>query len=205
MRFRLIPRDEGFYPLFEQQAARAAETAVQLELLMRSLPVVPDQVDSIVAAERAGDEVMRTVRSRLETSIVTPFDREDIQELANSLDDVLDEMRAAASIAQSHKVTAHLSGVTDLVGLLRQIAEANVALIGKLRTLKKLSDDIDLIDHLEREADATYRRIVTELFNGRHEAIEILKWKDVIEAIERAINAVQDASHVVQAIAVKHA
>ena len=148
---------------------------------------------------------MRTVRSRLETSIVTPFDREDIQELANSLDDVLDEMRAAASIAQSHKVTAHLSGVTDLVGLLRQIAEANVALIGKLRTLKKLSDDIDLIDHLEREADATYRRIVTELFNGRHEAIEILKWKDVIEAIERAINAVQDASHVVQAIAVKHA
>jgi predicted phosphate transport protein (TIGR00153 family) len=205
MRFRLIPRDEGFYPLFEQQAARAAETAVQLELLMRSLPVVPDQVDSIVAAERAGDEVMRTVRSRLETSIVTPFDREDIQELANSLDDVLDEMRAAASIAQSHKVTAHLSGVTDLVGLLRQIAEANVALIGKLRTLKKLSDDIDVIDHLEREADATYRRIVTELFNGRHEAIEILKWKDVIEAIERAINAVQDASHVVQAIAVKHA
>lgn len=205
MRFRLIPRDEGFYPLFEQQAARAAETAVELELLMRSLPVVPDHVDSIIAAERAGDEVMRTVRSRLETSIVTPFDREDIQALANSLDDVLDEMRAAASIAQSHKVTAHLSGVTDLVGLLRQIAEANVTLIGKLRTLKKLSDDIDVIDRLEREADATYRRIITELFNGRHEAIEILKWKDVVEAIERAINAVQDATHVVQAIAVKHA
>ena len=82
MRFRLIPRDNGFYPLFERQAATAVDTAVQLEKLMASLPVVSDRVDTIVAAERAGDEVMRLVRTRLETSIVTPFDREDIQSLA---------------------------------------------------------------------------------------------------------------------------
>ncbi len=205
MRFRLIPRDEGFYPLFDQQAAHAAATALQLEKLMRSLPVLPDRVDTIVAAERAGDEVMRSVRLRLETSIVTPFDREDIQSLANHLDDVLDEMRAAADLAQVHKVTSSLPGVGDLVGLLCRIADANVELIAKLPTLKKLSDDIDRIDMLEREADGVYRRIMAELFNGDHDALEILKWKDVVEAIERAINAVQDASDVVEAIAVKHA
>ena len=98
VRFRLIPRDNGFYPLFEQQASTVVDTATQLEKLMASLPIVADRVDTIVAAERAGDEVMRSVRSRLETSIVTPFDREDIQFLANSLDDVLDEMRAAADL-----------------------------------------------------------------------------------------------------------
>lgn len=205
MRFRLIPRDEGFYPLFAQQAAHAATTAVQLEKLMNSLPVPPDRVDTIVAAERAGDEVMRTVRDRLETSIVTPFDREDIQSLANHLDDVLDEMRAAADLALVHKVATALPGVGDLVSLLRQIAEANVELIAKLPTLKKLGDDIDRIDTLEREADGVFRRVMGELFNGNHEALEILKWKDVVEAIERAINAVQDASDVVEAIAVKHA
>jgi len=205
VRFRLIPRDEGFYPLFEQQAAHAASTAVQLEKLMKSLPVLEDRVDSIVAAERAGDAVMRQVRSRLETSIVTPFDREDIQNLANHLDDVLDEMRAAADLAQVHQVSTPLPGVSDLVALLRQIAEVNVELIGKLPTLKQLNDVIDRIDTLEREADAVFRRVMGELFNGAHAPLDILKWKDVIEAIERAINAVQDASGVVESIAVKHA
>jgi predicted phosphate transport protein (TIGR00153 family) len=205
MRFRLIPRDEGFYPLFEQQASHAADTAKQLEKLMTSLPVLPDRVDTIVAAERAGDQVMRLVRQRLQTSIVTPFDPEDIQMLANSLDDVLDEMRAAADIALNHGITTALPGVADLVALLRMIAEANVVLIGRLPTLKNLSDQIDEIDRLENDADAAYRRIIAELFNGTHKALEILKWKDVVEAIERAINAVQDASDVVQSIAVKHA
>jgi predicted phosphate transport protein (TIGR00153 family) len=205
MRFRLIPRDEGFYPLFERQAATAAETAVQLEKLMNSLPVVAERVQTIIAAERAGDEVMRAVRSRLETSIVTPFDREDIQYLANSLDDVLDEMRAAADSALQHHLGTELPGVAEQLALLRRIADTNVKLVGKLRTLDDLTGDLDEIDRLESEADAMFRRIMAELFNGTHEALEILKWKDVVEALERAINAVEDASDVIQSIAVKHA
>ena len=205
MRFRLIPRDNGFYPLFEKQAATAVDTAVQLQKLMASLPIVSDRVDTIVADERAGDEVMRLVRSRLETSIVTPFDREDIQSLANSLDDVLDEMRAAADLAHLHHLSSPLAGVGDLVALLRKIVEANNRLVGKLSTLNDVRVDIDEIDNLESQADATYRRIIAELFGGTHDALDILKWKDIVEAVERAINAVEDASDVIQAIAVKHA
>lgn len=205
MRFRLIPRDNGFYPLFEQQAATAVDTAIQLEKLMASLPVVSGRVDTIVAAERAGDQVMRLVRKRLETTIVTPFDREDIQSLANSLDDVLDEMRAAADLAHLHHLSTPLAGINDLVTLLRQIVEANNRLVGKLATLNDVVGDIDEIDSLESQADATYRRIMAELFGGTHDALDILKWKDVVEAIERAINAVEDASDVIQSIAVKHA
>jgi len=205
MRFRLIPRDEGFYPLFEQQAATAAETAVQLEKLMTSLPVVAERVQTIIAAERAGDEVMRAVRSRLETVIVTPFDREDIQSLANSLDDVLDEMRAAADSALQHHLADELPGVTEQVRLLRRIAEANVALVGRLRTLDEITVHLDEINRLETEADSLFRRIMAELFGGNHDALEILKWKDVVEAVERAINAVEEASVVIESIAVKHA
>ena len=103
MRFRLIPRDNGFYPLFEQQASTAVDTAIQLEKPMASLP-----------------------------SIVTPFDREDTQFLANSLDDVLDEMRVAADLAHLHQLSSPLAGVTELVALLRKIVEANKTLVGKL-------------------------------------------------------------------------
>ncbi len=205
MRFRLIPRDEGFYPLFDQQATLAADAAKQLEKLVSTLPIVAERVETIVAAERAGDEVMRSVRSRLETSIVTPFDREDIQALANSLDDVLDETRAAADLALLHHVISVLPGFSDQVTLLRRIADANVTLVSKLRTLTELPGLLDEIDRLESEADATYRQIMAGLFNGRHEALEILKWKDIVEAVERAINAVETASDVIQSIAVKHA
>ena len=205
MRFRLIPRDEGFYPLFDQQAANAAATAAQLEELMTSLPVVAERVQTIIDAERAGDEVMRAVRSRLDTVIVTPFDREDIQSLANSLDDVLDEMRAAADLALQHHLADELPGVTEQVRLLRRIAEANVALVGRLRTLDEITVHLDEIDRLETEADSLFRRIMAELFDGNHDALEILKWKDVVEAVERAINAVEEASVVIESIAVKHA
>jgi predicted phosphate transport protein (TIGR00153 family) len=205
MRFRLIPRDEGFYPLFEQQAANAVDAAEQLEQLMTSLPVVAERVQTIIAAERAGDEVMRSVRSRLNTVIVTPFDREDIQSLANSLDDVLDEMRAAADSALQHHLAAELAGVTEQVRLLRRIAEANVALVGRLRTFDDIAVHLDEIYRLETEADSLFRRIMAGLFDGNHEALEILKWKDVVEALERAINAVEEASVVIESIAVKHA
>ena len=205
MRFRLIPRDNGFYPLFEKQAETAVDTAIQLQKLMASLPIMSDRVDTIVAAERAGDEVMRMVRNRLDKSVVTPFDREDIQTLANSLDDVLDEMRAAADFAHLHQLSSPLEGVDDLVALLRKIVEANRTLVGKLSTLHDIYGDLDEIGSLESTADATYRRIMAELFSGRYEALDILKWKDVVEAVERAINAVEDASDVIQAIAVKHA
>ncbi|MFT3852420.1 MAG: DUF47 family protein [Ilumatobacteraceae bacterium] len=205
MRFRLIPRDEGFYPLFEKQAENAAETAIQLEKLMTSLPVVAERVQTIIAAERAGDDVMRAVRSRLETSIVTPFDREDIQYLANSLDDVLDEMRAAADSALQHHLAEELPGVIEQVGLLRRIADANVALVARLRTLDDITVHLDEIDRLETEADSLFRRIMASLFDGNHDALEILKWKDVVEAVERAINAVEEASVVIESIAIKHA
>jgi uncharacterized protein Yka (UPF0111/DUF47 family) len=98
-----------------------------------------------------------------------------------------------------------LAGVGELVALLRKIVEANKTLVGKLSTLNDLHGDIDEIDSIESQADATYRRIMAELFSGNHAALDILKWKDIVEAVERAINAVEDASDVIQAIAVKHA
>ncbi len=205
MRFRLIPRDESFYPLFEQQAQIAADTAIALERLMTSLPISADAAGAIVAAEKQADAVLRDVRSKLEHAIVTPFDREDIQALSNALDDVVDEMRAAADSALQHNIHTALPGIDDLVRILSQITERNVALVKGLRTMKNLAPLFDEIERLESEADGVYRTVMAELFSGRHDALDILRWKDVVEAIESAIDAVEDASDEAQSIAVKHA
>lgn len=205
MRFRLIPRDESFYPLFDRQAHIAHDTAVVLQQLMGTLPVSADRAEAVVAAEKEADAVLRQVRQRLETTIVTPFDREDIQALANSLDDVVDAMRAAADSAFQHNIGTHLTGIDDLLRILVDITERNVSLVHGLRTLKGLTPIIDEIERLESEADGVYRRVTAELFSGRHDALDILRWKDVVESIETAIDAVEDASDDVQSIAVKHA
>ncbi|CAN5511104.1 DUF47 family protein [soil metagenome] len=205
MRFRLIPRDEGFYPLFDRMATLAADAAVTLQTLMTKLPVSADAAGSVVAAEKEGDGVLREIRTRLETAIVTPFDREDIQSLGNALDDVLDEMRATADSVFQHNVSTPLPGIDDLLRILADATSRNVALIAGLRTMRNLGPIIDEIERLESEADGVYRTVMAELFSGRHDALDILRWKDVVESIESAIDAVEDASDEVQSIAVKHA
>ena len=205
MRFRLIPRDESFYPLFDQQAQIAADTAVVLRTLMTSLPIDAEHAQAVVDAEKQADGVLRQVRQRLETSIVTPFDREDIQALANALDDVVDEMRAAADSALQHNIGTALTGVDDLLRILGEITAKNVTLVKGLRSMRDLNPLIDEIERLESEADGVFRTVMAELFSGRHDALDILRWKDVVEAIESAIDAVEDASDEVQSIAVKHA
>ena len=205
MRFRLIPRDESFYPLFDQLAKIAADTAVALSQAMRSLPVSSDASGAVVAAEKQADGVLREIRSQLEHAIVTPFDREDIQSLSNALDDVVDEMRAAADSAFQHNLRTPLPGISELLRILVEATSKNVALIAGLRTLRNLGPLIDEIERLESEADGVYRTVMAELFSGRHDALDILRWKDVVEAIESAIDAVEDASDEVQSIAVKHA
>ena len=205
MRFRLIPRDESFYPLFDKQATIAATTAEELERLVLELPVSAERAESVVTAEKRADAVLRDVRAALDTVIVTPFDREDIQALANSLDDVIDEMRAAADTALQHRITTPLPGTGDLLRILREITAKNVQLVHGLRTLRNLTPLVDEIERLESEADSVFRKVMAQLFSGEYDALEILRWKDVVEAIESAIDAVEDASDVVQSIAVKHA
>jgi predicted phosphate transport protein (TIGR00153 family) len=205
MRFRLIPRDESFYPMFDRQAKIAADTAVVLQSLITSLPISAEQVSTVVAAEKEADGVLRDIRKNLEQSIVTPFDREDIQSLSNALDDVLDQMRAAADSAFQHNIGTPLPGIEQLLALLVDITDKQVTLVRGLRTLRDLTPTIDEIERIESEADGQYRRVMAELFSGRHDALDILRWKDVVEAIEAAIDAVEDASDEVQSIAVKHA
>jgi predicted phosphate transport protein (TIGR00153 family) len=204
VRFRLVPRDESFFPLFDDAAHNVAECARRLRDLLVDLPNVADKRELVAECERRGDELTRSILRRLNSSFVTPFDREDIHALTEQLDDVVDEMQAAADLLALHRVTNILPEMHEMADVLVRAGEANVALISKLPKLKNLDDDLEAIDQLESEADHIYRKSVARLFSGEYDAFDVLKLKDVIEAIEESVNAIENISDIVESIALKH-
>ena len=215
MRFRLVPSDEGFYPLFNEASENVAECARRFRDLLAHFAgdATPDlgsrdvekMVNLVADCERRGDALTRTILRRLNASFVTPFDREDIHALTEELDDVVDEMQAAAELLVLHQVEKPLREVHELVDILVQAADANVALIAKLPQLRGLESELETIGKLESEADRIYRRSVAHLFSGEFKAFAVLKWKDVVEAIEGAVNAIENISDIVESIVLKHA
>ncbi|HZR14288.1 MAG TPA: DUF47 family protein [Acidimicrobiia bacterium] len=205
MRFRLVPRDEGFYLLFNEAAENLAEAARLLRDLLDDPANAEVTVAAINACERRGDELTRTVLRRLNASFVTPFDREDIHALTEEIDDVVDDIHAAADLLVLHGVDEALPEMRDIARILVRAAEANVQLIGKLPSLRNMDGDLEEIDRLESEADHVYRRSVARLFSGEYKAFAVLKWKDVVEALEGSVNAVENISDIVESIVLKHA
>lgn len=209
MRFRLIPRDEGFYPLFDEAAENVAECARRLRDLLDDFSGIEEshelQVRRVGECESHGDEITRSILRRLNSSFVTPFDREDIHALTEELDDVVDEMQAAADLLVLHNVAKPLPEVKELTDILVEAAETNVALIRKLPKLRGLDDELEAIDRLESAADRAYHRCVAQLFSGEYKAFNVLKWKDIVEAIEASVNAIENISDIVESIALKHA
>ena len=205
MRFRLVPTDEKFFELFRLSASNVARCARALQALLADLQDLPANIDVVMACERDGDELTRTILRRLNSTFVTPFDREDIHALAEELDDEVDDMWAVADLLNVMHLDHVLPELKEQADLLVQMADATVSLMGKLERMDGVRADLDRIDGLESEGDAIYRRALAHLFSGEFKALEVLKWKDIVEAMEAALNTVEDISDVVESIVLKHA
>jgi predicted phosphate transport protein (TIGR00153 family) len=204
VRFRLVPRDDGFFPLFNQAAANLAEGAQLLRDLLDDFEDVHAKHSRIQECEHQGDKVTETILRRLDQSFVAPFDREDIHALAEQMDDVVDDIQAVSELLLLHDVDEPLDEVRELGDVLVKAADANVALIGKLSKLRGIEPELQAVDQLESEADRIYRRSVARLFSGDFNAFDVLRWKDIVEAIEESINGLEKISDVVESIALKH-
>lgn len=203
MRLRLIPRDQSFFDLFEQLAAKVAEGAEGLLDLLENYSDRERKTARIVDIEHEGDEVTHDVMRRLDTTFVTPFDREDVHRLTSSLDDVLDHIEAAADYLQLHKIEEPLPQMISLADTLARAARHTAAEIVNLRSMKGMERYWVEINRLENEGDRSYRRTIAELFSGQYQAIEVLKWKGVIEEIEQGIDRLEDVANTVESIVLK--
>jgi predicted phosphate transport protein (TIGR00153 family) len=204
MRFRLLPTDDTFFALFDDSAANVAECARRLREVL-SEPTRAEAHEKVTACERRGDELVHTILSRLNSTFVTPFDREDIHALAEELDDVVDDMLEVSHRIQLTGVTGSLPELKEQADLVVTCAEETQKLISRLETMRDVQPHLDAVDRLESEGDAVHRRILARLFSGEFDALDVLRWKDVIESMERAMNTLEDISDIVESIVLKHA
>ena len=203
MRFRLLPTDDRFFALFNDAAANMAECA---RLLRELLDGADGGLDAVVACERRGDELIREILTRLHTSFVTPFDREDLHGLAEELDDVVDDvMEVGYRLHLGNRDVARMPELKLQADILVLMAEETVALVDRLGSMKGTQPYLDAIDRLESEGDRVYRQALSRLYSGELKAAETLYWKDVVDAMEAALDALEDASDVVEGIVLKHA
>jgi predicted phosphate transport protein (TIGR00153 family) len=204
VRFRLVPSDDAFFDLFNDSAANVAECARRLRDMLTD-PTNPEAHDQVAECEHRGDELVRTIVSRLNSTFVTPFDREDIHALAEELDDVVDDLLEVSHRMQISGITTALPELKEQADLVVQCADETQQLMARLESMRGVQPHLEAIDRLESEGDAVYRRILARLFGGEFEALEVLRWKDVIESMEAALNTLEDISNVVESIVLKHA
>jgi predicted phosphate transport protein (TIGR00153 family) len=203
VRFRLIPTDDAFFPLFNDSAANVADCARRLRDLLAD-PTNAALHEKVAACEHKGDDIVHTILQRLNTTFVTPFDREDIHALAEELDDVVDDLLEVSHRMQITGITTALPELKEQADLVVQCADEVQQLMARLESMKGVQPHLDAIDRLESEGDAVHR-ILARLFGGEFDALEVLRWKDVIEAMEGALNTLEDISDVVESIVLKHA
>jgi predicted phosphate transport protein (TIGR00153 family) len=204
MRLRVVSGESSFFDLFEQLAAKVQQGSGELLDLLTNYTDLERKTDRVLDTEHEGDELTHEIIRRLNTSFVTPFDREDIHHLCSSLDDVLDHIEAAAEYLQLHKIQEPLPQMVSLSETLNQAATKTAAAMPGLRKMKNLEEYWIEINRLENEGDRFYRRTIAELFSGDYKAMDVLKFKEIIEEIEQAIDRLEDVANTIESIYLKH-
>lgn len=203
MGIRLTPRDSAFYPMFTEAGRNVAEAAEVLAGLLDPNANREAVAKELREREHAGDAVTHRIMRRLNSSFVTPFDREDIYRLASALDDVIDAMEAAADfvvLADVGKLPALMADQIQL--LVRSAAETGDAM-ARLKTLRDLEPYWIEVNRLENEADRVYRKLLSRLFSGDYDALTMVKLREVADGLEDAADALEHVAHAVETIAVK--
>ena len=203
MRFRLLPTDDRFFALFDEAAANAVACARHLRDAITD--GASDGHERIRECEHRGDELTTSILQRLNSTFVTPFDREDIHALAEEFDDVVDDIQTVSELLLLTQVTTRLPEMLEQADLLVRMAEEAEMLVQRLESMKGVEPHLDAIDRLESDGDAVYRRILAKLYSGELDALEVLRWKGIVEALEGALNTIEDISDVVESIVLKHA
>jgi len=204
-RFRLVPREESFFDLFVRQAEQIEEGALVLQDLVTNFDDVQRKAERLRDLEHEADEVTHEVMRRLNTVFVTPLDHEDIHKLATTLDDVMDHMEAAADLMVLHKIENPLPEMKVQAEVLVRAARATKEALATLPRYRELGRYWVEINRIENEGDRVYRQAVADLFGGDHKAMDVLKWKDIIDEVEAAIDELEDVANALEAIALKHA
>lgn len=203
MPLRFRPVDGTFYDLIAELASNLVGGTELLAEMFSTSSERQDIAKKMREAEHECDETTHAIVRRVNTTFVTPFDREDIYRLASALDDVMDFMEEAVDLVNLYEIEELPDQLVNLVDVLQRSAELTAEAMPKLRTMRNLQEYWVEINRLENEGDKHYRRILAKLFSGAYDALTVMKLKDVVDALEAAIDAFETVANIVEQIAVK--
>lgn len=205
-----VPKDRKFYPLFESASANlVAISKVLIDAL--TTPSMDKRlafIREIEKLEHVGDEITHNIFQEVSTTFITPFDREDIQRLASAMDDIVDYIHGSAKRIELYKVDPIHPAMIKLAELILQSAEELNTAIGALRNMKniiKIKEALVRVNSLENHADDIFDNAVARLFEDEKDAIQIIKIKEVLSALETATDKCEDVANVLESVIVKQA
>jgi uncharacterized protein len=200
----IAPRDREFFDLFEEAGGNILRAAGLLEEMLRDFPERNELARDILICEQDGDRITHDIIQRLNQTFVTPIDREDIYELASALDDVVDYTEEVADYLGLYKIEAPMEQAQALATVLhassRQIEQA----MPRLRGFKDISHYTVEINRLENDGDRIVREAIASLFNGGIDPMVVIRWKDIFERLEEAIDATERVANILENIVIKN-
>jgi len=204
-RFSLLPRDQTFFDLFIEGGQNAVRAAKLLDEMMNKWPESEGLSREILLAEQEGDRITHDIVRRLNTTFVTPIDREDIYGLATQLDDIVDFTEEAADFLGLYKIEAPMEQAGALTKVLVAACEQLAMGLENLREFEDLDKYWIEIHRLENEGDRISRDAVASLFSNGIDPMVVIRWKDIFAVLERAIDATETCAHIIEGVAIKNA
>jgi uncharacterized protein Yka (UPF0111/DUF47 family) len=201
---KFFSKDDTFFDHFRQLAVHIGAAATLLRSIFENPTDSTRIAGEIKRVESDGDQIVHQINQRINTSFVTPLDREDIHLVAKRLDNVIDLINGAARRVVMFRVTETRAGSAEMAGILERAGAEILTAIADITKRQKMMEHGRTIKALEEEGDALYAKSVGALFDRELPAIEVLKWKEIFDALEEAIDECEDVSNALESIAVKN-
>ena len=205
MRFSLVPRTTQFYDLFSQAGENALEIARLVDNRFRGFPRTQITQTDVKALEHAGDDITADLVQLLNTQYVTPFDREDIYQLATTIDDVVDHIDEASDLLDVYGIESSSSRAREQTAILVRAVEHLARALARLKGLRGVQAELVALKRLEDEGDRIERDAIAALFSNSTDTLDVIRWKDIHEALEDALDACETTANVLANIVVKNA
>jgi predicted phosphate transport protein (TIGR00153 family) len=207
-KFPFMPKEQKFFDLFEQSAQNIIKASKLLKEMLDNWQFIDSRVAEITELEHDGDSMTHQIISLLHRTFVTPFDREDIAELAHAMDDILDFIHSAADsmfIYKISKPTDRARELADVIVLAAVEVEKAISSLRHKNEFRQMLERCVEINRLENAADRIYRAAIGELFDNAKDMAEIIKWREIYEHMETATDRCEDVADVIEGVALKNA
>jgi predicted phosphate transport protein (TIGR00153 family) len=200
----IAPRDREFFDLFEEAGGNIARAANLLEEMLREYPERNELAREILICEQEGDRITHDIIRRLNETFVTPIDREDVLALSSALDDVVDYTEEVADYLGLYKIEAPMSRAQDLAKVLQQCGRQIAEAMPRLRGFKDITHYTVELNRLENDGDRLVREAIASLFDNGIDPMVVIRWKDIFERLEEAIDATEHVANILEGIVIKN-